>query len=876
MTVRKRLFIIVLVLSALAAIIGVMGLLHLSKFNDNVGELAFAVDRIESVQDHRVEFQSLNTKLHHFLDVRDDVGAQELSDKIVALRADIAEIKDTSKCPKCTSALTKTVSELGDLELRVNTLIMAVENGDEVEASELRSKISAQIDKTSISLAMSAKMTSKKATLILEESQAAYRLYVLCTIIASMLVVFIGLMLGYFMTRGVASSTRELYDAAIGFTKGNRNRRVKAQLTGEFATLANSFNDMASQIQDSEAKLREWGEKLEQRVDEQTYELSIASKEIAQRIEETGAYLEIARIFAGTLDLEHTLNRTAQTLSMLLGADYASMSVIDEESLVRCWEMEQCGEKQCPAYESENLECWTVSGTHCRKEIQGTFREKITECVNCRVFKSIIVKIAALSGIEKPSLLGSSVQSSNTACGQAMLSLRSIVSGESHDDHSAIDLRQLADDCVTQISIPLVTKNRVLGAMAFGFKSKHAISERELSMTTSLSEQLALGIENAILHKRTMQAANEAQWLYQAGEAMSTTIDKNDIAKTLTEYALEALQSDGGIVLLFDDEKKQLKVAARINFNKDMLHAFGKTPDSGVVGRVLSKNKPLLIDKRISSLQSHTEFDNIAFRSAMFSRLQYRGTIFGVVGTVSLMNKNFTYSDLRLFTTLSNLAGAALHNAQLFDKLGGFYIDSVKALVEAIEAKDSYTRGHSENVAYLAVAIAQKVGLSAYGVEEIQTSALLHDLGKIGIREQVLNKPGKLNESEFEHVREHPRIAYQIIGRMPAFKNVAEIILHHHERYDGHGYTSGLAGTDIPLGSRILAVADTFDSITSVRPYRAAESLEFAKAELLKNSGTQFDPAIVEAFIEILDSGYVKLGDDAATVDQLKTSNGLD
>lgn len=876
MTVRKKLFITVLIISTFAAIIGAMGLHNLNKFNENVGELALAVDRVESVQGQRVEFESFNTKLRHFLKVRDEASAQELSDKIVVLRKDIANIKDTSKCPKCTSALTKTVSELGDLELRVSTLIMAVKNGDEGEESELLNKISTQIDETSISLAMSAKMTNELANTILEESEVAYRLYVLSTAIASFLVIIMGLMLGYFMTRGITSSTRELYDAAIDFTKGNRSRRVKTRLTGEFSTLANSFNNMARQIQSSEAKLREWAEKLEQQVDEQTDELRIANKEIAQRIEETGAYLELARIFAGTLNLEKTLNSTAQTLSKLLKSDYASMALIDEESLVRCWEMEQCDETECPAHNSENLECWTVSGTHCRKELQGAFKEKITECVKCRVFKSVSVKIAALSGIDEPSLLGSSVLSSNTACGRAMLSLRSIVSGEGHDDHSEIDLRQIADDCVTQISIPLVTKNRVLGTMAFGFKSRHAITERELHLTTSLSEQLALGIENAILYKKTIQAANEAQMLYRAGEAMSATIDKSDIAKKLTEYALDALQSDSGIVLLFDDESEQLKVAARKNFSKAMLHAFGKTPDSRVVGRVLGQSEPLLIDKRISCSQSHAELEDIQFRSAMFSPLQYHGTVFGVVGTVSLIDKNFTYSDLRLFTTLSNLAGAALHNAQLFDKLGGFYIDSVKALVEAIEAKDSYTRGHSENVAYLAVAIAQKVGLDAVEVEEIQTSALLHDLGKIGIREQVLNKPGKLDAGEFEHVREHPRIAYQIIGRIPAFKNVAEIILHHHERYDGRGYASGLAGTEIPLGSRILAVADTFDSITSSRPYRTAESLEFAKAELLKNSGTQFDPAIVEAFIEILDSGYVEVGDDEAAAKQLRATSGLD
>jgi HD-GYP domain-containing protein (c-di-GMP phosphodiesterase class II)/methyl-accepting chemotaxis protein len=876
MTVRKKLFITVFILSALAAVIGVMGLLNLKKFNENVGELAVAVHRVDAAQSQRVEFQSFSGMLENYLRVHDQVGAKALSNKLTALREDVDGLKNATECPKCTSALKKTVSELSELELRVAVLIMAVDNGDEGEEREQRNKINAQLNETSSSLAMSAKMTRELANTIFEESKAAYRIYVLYTIIASLLVIVVGLMLGYFMTKGITLSTRELYDAAMDFTKGDRGRRVKTRLTGEFSALASSFNRMARQIQDSETRLREWGEKLEQQVDEQTDELRIANKEISQRIDETGAYLEIARIFAGTLDLEKTLNRTAQTLSKLLKSDYALISLVDEESLVRCWEMEQCDEEQCPAHETESLECWTVSNTHCRKEFQGTFDEKIAECLKCRVFKNISVKIVALSGIREPNLLGSSVHSSNTACGRAILSLRSVTSCVDQDDRSDIDLYRIVKDCVAQVSIPLVTKNRVLGTMAFGFKSKQSFGEHELGLMTSLSEQLALGIENAILYKKKIQTANEAQLLYKAGEAMGATIDKSDISSKLIEYALDALQSDSGIVLLLDDENQELEVTARKNFNKIMLNAFGKTPDSGVVGAVFSQGKPLLIDKRIPCSRLHDELSGIPFRSAMFSPLQYNGTVFGVVGTLSLREKNFTYSDLRLFTTLCNLAGAAINNARLFDKLGGFYIDSVKALVEALEAKDSYTRGHSENVAYLAVAIAQKLGLNTQEIEELKTSALLHDIGKIGIRDQVLNKQGKLDHDEFEYVQEHPRIAYQILGRIPAFKDIAEIILHHHERYDGTGYASGLAGEDIPLGSRVLAVADTFDSITSNRPYRMAESIDFAKTELLKNSGTQFDPAIVEIFVEILDSGYIEPQSEESDVCPSRNINDLD
>ncbi len=182
------------------------------------------------------------------------------------------------------------------------------------------------------------------------------------------------------------------------------------------------------------------------------------------------------------------------------------------------------------------------------------------------------------------------------------------------------------------------------------------------------------------------------------------------------------------------------------------------------------------------------------------------------------------------------------------------YIETITALIEAIEAKDSYTRGHSENVAKYALAIGKKMGLTGSEIEELQIAALLHDIGKIGIREEILNKPTKLNDREYRHIKQHPSIAYQIIGRIPGMEQVAKIVLHHHERYDGQGYPKGLKGDEIPLIARILAVADTFDAMSSNRSYRNALPLNVIKQELLRNSGIQFDPQVLGVFIEIFDS----------------------
>lgn len=180
------------------------------------------------------------------------------------------------------------------------------------------------------------------------------------------------------------------------------------------------------------------------------------------------------------------------------------------------------------------------------------------------------------------------------------------------------------------------------------------------------------------------------------------------------------------------------------------------------------------------------------------------------------------------------------------------YADTIRGLVAAIEAKDTYTRGHSERVAELSVKTAGEMGLPYVVVERIELAALLHDLGKIGIGLRLLNKSSSLTPEEFSQVRRHPQIAADIIGAVPFLSDLIPIIVHHHERFDGHGYGFGLSGTQIPLPSRILAVADSYDAMTSARAYKPARSTDEAIAELRRGCGSQFDPKVVEAFLDCM------------------------
>ncbi|MEW6735776.1 MAG: HD domain-containing phosphohydrolase [Acidobacteriota bacterium] len=185
------------------------------------------------------------------------------------------------------------------------------------------------------------------------------------------------------------------------------------------------------------------------------------------------------------------------------------------------------------------------------------------------------------------------------------------------------------------------------------------------------------------------------------------------------------------------------------------------------------------------------------------------------------------------------------------ERIRSLSLGAIIALARALEAKDQYTSGHSQRVAEYSAMIAQQMGLDDYTCEQVRIAGQLHDIGKIGLRESILNKPGRLTDEEYNLVRQHPVIGSEILR--PVINDVCVLhgVKHHHECFDGRGYPDGLVGEEIPLPARILSVADTYDAITTNRAYRGARDYEAAHNELVRCAGTQFDPAVVNAFIEI-------------------------
>jgi HD-GYP domain-containing protein (c-di-GMP phosphodiesterase class II) len=227
-----------------------------------------------------------------------------------------------------------------------------------------------------------------------------------------------------------------------------------------------------------------------------------------------------------------------------------------------------------------------------------------------------------------------------------------------------------------------------------------------------------------------------------------------------------------------------------------------------------------------------------------------------VVGLILAGNKvggdfEVTSIETQLLDATADYLGAFLHNVQMYEEQRLLFMGSIQALAAAIDAKDRYTRGHSERVALMGSRLAAASGMSDEQVERIRIAGLMHDVGKIGVRETVLRKPGKLTDEEFDEIKRHPVIGHTILKDITALEDVLPGVLYHHERWDGRGYPEGLQAADIPLFGRILAVADAFDAMSSNRAYRAAIPRDAVRREIADGAGTQFDPDLAGLFLTL-------------------------
>ncbi|MFH1783083.1 MAG: HD domain-containing phosphohydrolase [Candidatus Omnitrophota bacterium] len=361
--------------------------------------------------------------------------------------------------------------------------------------------------------------------------------------------------------------------------------------------------------------------------------------------------------------------------------------------------------------------------------------------------------------------------------------------------------------------------------------------------------------KNKTLEKDLQKKIRELSALYEVVKSISSTLKEDEVLKLITRKVKNIMNVTSCSLRLLDDDKQKLvlKCVYGLNNNSYKIKKNLKLGES-IAGRVVKSGKPCVINDLLK--ERHYKYPHLAKQKGLRSLvtvplIQKTRTI----GVLSIYNKKpYIYSkdDLKLLSMFASQAAIAIENAKLFEHAQVGYLNTIKTLSNIIDAKDSHTYGHSERVMEDCIKMAEELKFSDHDKEVLKYASLLHDIGKIGIDVGLLRKPSQLNKEEWKLMSMHPSLGSGIVKQIGFLSDLSPIILRHHERYDGKGYPGGLKKKSIPLGARILAVADSFESMVSDRPYRKSMSIQKAKRELLSLSGKQYDPKIVKIFLKLL------------------------
>ena len=357
--------------------------------------------------------------------------------------------------------------------------------------------------------------------------------------------------------------------------------------------------------------------------------------------------------------------------------------------------------------------------------------------------------------------------------------------------------------------------------------------------------------------KRHRPKYEAAKVLLEVSRVISSSLDFNKVIELVLKESRRALGTDHASLFLAEEESKNLILAAADGFSENEMDNVRLLGGWEVVNDYLASRRRVLAvnDVQKSAIFKHKKLpyshEKMPIKSFIAAPLEKGGKLMGalIVSNRKRPGHKFTKEDEELMAALSNNIAISLLNAKLYHDLKSLFISTVTSLTRAIDAKDRFTSGHSERVMKYAVAIGREMGFDEEPLENLRLSSLLHDIGKIGIKEGILMKPAKLLGYEKRHMNMHPAIGARIIEMMDDSNKIVKGILEHHERYDGKGYPNKLKGEDISIEGRIIAVADTFDALTADRPYQKGYSRQDAFEEIKRASSTQFDPKVVSAFI---------------------------
>ena len=415
------------------------------------------------------------------------------------------------------------------------------------------------------------------------------------------------------------------------------------------------------------------------------------------------------------------------------------------------------------------------------------------------------------------------------------------------------------------LCVPMKAAGRVLGVIEVLNKKEKPFGREDLDLLTFISGHASVMVENSRLLGSFEEKVRQLSTLMELSTLLNSTLRKEDVRRLAIEAATRLMGAEVGSLLLVDEKTSELyfEVALGDEAKSRKIKEIRLKIGEGIAGWVAKEAKSVIIN----DVQNDPRFFKGADKKTKFVTknmvcvpVMTKGKVIGVLQAINKRDDGkFTDSDRESFESLANQVAIAIENSRLYDQLRQTFLDTAKAMAEAIEKRDPYTGGHTKRVYKYSNIIGRYLGLSPAELEKLEIAAVLHDVGKIGVSDLILGKQGPLDNEEFAKMKMHAPFGADIVNHVPALADIVPGIESHHERIDGKGYPAGLSGEAVPRMASIIAVADSFDAMTTSRPYRAGLSLEYAVSELKRCTGTQFEQKAVEAFLEAIEAGDVQI-----------------
>lgn len=403
---------------------------------------------------------------------------------------------------------------------------------------------------------------------------------------------------------------------------------------------------------------------------------------------------------------------------------------------------------------------------------------------------------------------------------------------------------------------PLLASGEFLGMISMVNKSgEAAFTEEERLMLQALAGHSAIAIYTARLNEQRLRANERQQLLEQIRAYFQSTLDIDLLIPRIFDEVNKAIQAEGQSIWLLDEDGKHVTCRYATGVSASSVVGLRVSVHHSIVGDCILRREPILVADAQNDPRFNRDADSktgLTTRSLMSVPMVRQGR---AIGALQAINKQtgglFGQDDLYLFNSIASSAALAIENARLFQELQASYDLTLYALTAALDLRDRETEGHSQRVVAYTLRLAKELKLSAEFMEHLRRGALLHDVGKIGVPDRILLKPAALDPDERKEIEKHPQKGYEMLLGIPPLAEAIKVVLAHHERWDGQGYPLGLRAEGVPLGARLFSVADTFDALTSDRPYRARRPYEVARKVIEDEANRQFDPQVVAAFLAV-------------------------